>query len=114
MRTAYHRNHLRQITGPSEEELACGLPVVATRVGGIPEVLTDSRVGELVEPDRPVLLAEALAGVVARGPQPEACRRQALPLSWGETVRRYHELLAEVVARAPKGPPPRSLSVHTP
>jgi glycosyltransferase involved in cell wall biosynthesis len=82
------------------EALACGLPVAATRVGGVPEVLTDPRTGELVEPGRPVLMADALARVVARGPQGEACRRQALAFSWDETVRRYSELFA-VLATPP-------------
>ncbi len=85
------------------EALACGLPVVATRVGGIPEILTDPRVGELVEPGQPLALAEALARTVAHRPLREACRRQALAFSWDETVRRYHELLMEVVAGAPMG-----------
>lgn len=40
MRTAYHRNHLRQITGPSEEELACGLPVNFIVGGFFPDVPT--------------------------------------------------------------------------
>jgi glycosyltransferase involved in cell wall biosynthesis len=32
------------------ESLACGTPVVATRVGGVPEVLVSERLGILVEP----------------------------------------------------------------
>jgi glycosyltransferase involved in cell wall biosynthesis len=83
------------------EALACGLPVAATRVGGVPEVLTDPRTGELVEPGRPVLMADALARVVARGPQGGACRRQALAFSWDETVRRYSELFAVLATPPP-------------
>lgn len=33
------------------ESLACGTPVVATRVGGVPEVLVSDKLGLLVEPD---------------------------------------------------------------
>jgi hypothetical protein len=40
VRTAYHRNHLREITGPSEEELASGLPVNFIVGGFFPDVPT--------------------------------------------------------------------------
>lgn len=45
------------------EALACGRPVVATNVGGIPEILNDS-CGRLVPPREPAKLAEALAAVL--------------------------------------------------
>jgi glycosyltransferase involved in cell wall biosynthesis len=89
-------SHNEGIPNVIREALACGLPVAATRVGGIPEVLTDPRVGELVEPGQPTAMAEALARMVACGPQGEVCRRQALAFSWDETVRRYLDLFAEV------------------
>ena len=47
------------------EALACGRPVVATRVGGIPELMDES-CGELVPPRDPVALAKALDQVLAR------------------------------------------------
>ena len=47
------------------EALACGRPVVATNVGGIPEILSDES-GRLVSPRDPVALAQALASVLDR------------------------------------------------
>jgi len=42
------------------EAMYSGLPVVATRVGGIPEVVSENKTGLLVEPENPDVLAQAL------------------------------------------------------
>lgn len=47
------------------EALACGRPVVATNVGGIPEIMSDE-CGRLVPLREPVALAQALASVLDR------------------------------------------------
>jgi glycosyltransferase involved in cell wall biosynthesis len=45
------------------EALACGRPVVATNVGGIPEIMSEE-CGRLVSPRDPTELADALAFVL--------------------------------------------------
>ncbi len=47
------------------EPMACGLAVVATRVGGIPEVVVDGETGRLVEPNSETELADAMRVLLA-------------------------------------------------
>jgi glycosyltransferase involved in cell wall biosynthesis len=48
------------------EAMACGRAIVATQVGGIPEVLEDGRTGVLVAAGDPEALADALADLLDR------------------------------------------------
>lgn len=47
------------------EAMACGVPVVATRVAGVPEAVQDGLTGRLVAPGSPERLADVLADVMA-------------------------------------------------
>ena len=46
------------------EAMAAGVPVVATRVGGVPEIVADGETGLLVEPGQPDALAAAIGSVL--------------------------------------------------
>lgn len=47
------------------EALAMGKPVIASRVGGIPEIITDGKTGILVPPKDSSALAKAIVGLIA-------------------------------------------------
>jgi glycosyltransferase involved in cell wall biosynthesis len=46
------------------EAMMFGKPVIATNVGGIPEVVLDGKTGYLVEPKNPGALADAVCGLI--------------------------------------------------
>ncbi len=48
------------------EGMRAGLPVVATRVGGIAEVVTDNETGLLIEPRQPEAVASAVSQLLAK------------------------------------------------
>jgi glycosyltransferase involved in cell wall biosynthesis len=52
--------------GALVEAMGAGLPVVATNVGGIPEVVTDGVDGLLVPPSDPQALARAIETALGR------------------------------------------------
>ena len=56
------------------QAFASGVPVVASRIGGIPEVVTDGVTGRLVPPGDPAALAAALSSVLD---DPAAARARA-------------------------------------
>jgi glycosyltransferase involved in cell wall biosynthesis len=92
------------------EAMAHGLPVVATRAGGIPDKVVEGETGYLVEPGDVAALAERLGRMAAapdearrmgaRG-RTRARERFAWPALVGRTIALYEELLRD--ARAETG-----------
>jgi D-inositol-3-phosphate glycosyltransferase len=87
------------------EAAACGVPVVASAVGGLTTLVDHGRTGELVESRDPVAFAAALDRVLgdparARRFGAEAAR-QAAGYRWSTTAGRLRRIYADLVARAP-------------
>lgn len=78
------------------EALASGRPVVATRVGGIPDVLREPTAGFLVPAKDPRALAEALVRALEASWEPEVVKATG-PGTWGESAAKLHRVLASVV-----------------
>lgn len=69
------------------EAAAAGIPIVATRVGGVPEVVRDSHTGLLVEPGSSPCLARALVRMGQDETLRADCRKKAKEL----VVSRFRE-----------------------
>lgn len=86
------------------EALACGRRVVATCVGGIPDLIDSDLVGEMVPVRRPDALADALARAAARDYDPAEIAAAGARGDWPASAARLHEVLraavAETTARA--------------
>ncbi|MEW6234422.1 MAG: glycosyltransferase family 4 protein [Candidatus Omnitrophota bacterium] len=67
------------------ESLSSGTPVVATRVGGVPELVRDGETGYIVEPGNPDSIAEGLLKAIADPAKTAAMGR----LAQEETIRKY-------------------------
>ncbi len=85
------------------EAMLTGMPVVASRTGGIPSMLEDGKEGILVQPGDPEALADAIARVfeepVMAGVYGENARARALVTHDPETnTKRLFEIYAALVA----------------
>lgn len=74
------------------ESMACGTPVVATRIWGTPEVVARPQAGLLVDTRDAPALAGGVLRLLAVAPDRAAVRRYAEGFGWDETSRGQVEL----------------------
>jgi glycosyltransferase involved in cell wall biosynthesis len=94
------------------EAMACALPVVATKVGGIPEIVRHGETGLLVPPKDPAALAEAiwtlanslsLRVALGRAGRRRAVRHFSADRMVEQTALHYHNLLrCQQASRRPR------------
>lgn len=78
------------------ESLACGTPVLATRVGGVPEVITSSELGVLVDQDV-ASIARGLEQALERQWDREALVRYAQTRTWDVVAAEVERYLASQI-----------------
>lgn len=76
------------------ESLACGTPVVATSVWGVPEVITSATLGILVE-QNVAAIAQGLAEALARPWDREVLIAHARSRTWDDVARELETFLGE-------------------
>ena len=80
------------------EAMACGTPVIATAVGGVPEIVTSTDAGAVVEERSASALARAVRELSARPRERAATRRFAEQFGWDATSKGQLQLFRQVLA----------------
>lgn len=96
------------------EAMAAGLPVVASAVGGIPELITADHTGLLVAPNDPAALAAAVNRLMDDPDRAAALGRSARAFitrefGFGRMVARVEELYLSAIERQVGAPAPRAV-----
>ena len=79
------------------EAMACGAPVVATNIGGIPEIITRPEAGVIVPERTPDALAAGIRQLAAQPPDRAATRAHAEAHGWDEVIAEQVKLYQDVL-----------------
>ncbi|MBF0453816.1 MAG: glycosyltransferase family 4 protein [Magnetococcales bacterium] len=79
------------------ESMACGTPVVASRVWGTPEAVCSEAAGVLMDERSAEGVAQGVKAVLASNPDREATRRYAEQFSWDNTTQGQLDLFHTII-----------------
>ncbi len=80
------------------EALSTGLPVVTTRVGGIPEIITDDDLGKMVAERSEELIADLIYQVINKPPDKNRLINHSKRYDWNKTAQEYVNLMEKCIA----------------
>ena len=86
------------------EALSCGTPVIAARVGAVPDLLDDT-CGLQVEPDHSLKLARAIQAGLEKDWDRTAIRGRVEKRSWQKNAEQLHQILLNVTEKLPEEAP---------
>ncbi|MBW8886712.1 MAG: glycosyltransferase family 4 protein [Fibrobacteres bacterium] len=81
------------------EALACGLPLVGTKVWGMPEIVTSPELGLLIDEREPDALAQALERALARAWDRPAIARQGGARTWEAVSAQLHPIFTRLAGK---------------
>ena len=88
------------------EAMACGLPVIGTRISGTEELVVDDQTGTLLEPGDVNALSDALANSIQDRDWRIRCAKQsrerAETYSWRSTAQKFLDVLEKAKAKGKK------------
>ncbi len=100
---AVQPSHFEALGLAAIEALACGVPVVASRVGGLPDFIRDGENGRLVPPKDPAALSAALKSLVtdhaARSRMASLARASVADYDERTVFARMVDVLTELASR---------------
>jgi glycosyltransferase involved in cell wall biosynthesis len=79
------------------ESMACGTPIVCTRVGCTPELISAPEAGIIMDGRTPEILARAIENLLASNPDRIATRHYAERFSWEETTLGQIQIFEKVL-----------------